>query len=79
MTENLLIHKGNKEDKYKTLLPQIASLLEGENDLIAAMANVAAALALSPNASWLAASSCRACQKSESLALHLEQNAAASF
>ncbi len=44
MTENLLIHKGNKEDKYKTLLPQIASLLEGENDLIAAMANVAAAL-----------------------------------
>jgi L-methionine (R)-S-oxide reductase len=44
MTENLLIHKGNKEDRYKTLLPQIASLLEGENDLIAAMANVAAAL-----------------------------------
>lgn len=44
MTENLLIHKGNKEDKYKTLLPQIAFLLEGENDLIAAMANVAAAL-----------------------------------
>ena len=44
MTENLLINKGNKDDRYATLLPQLASLLEGENDLVAAMANVAAAL-----------------------------------
>lgn len=44
MSENLLIHKGNKQQKYETLLPQIESLLENETDLIAAMANTAAAL-----------------------------------
>ena len=33
-----------KEEKYQTLLPQIAALVEGETDLIAKMANVAAAL-----------------------------------
>ena len=34
----------NKEDKYKALLPQIESLVSGETDLIANMANIAAAL-----------------------------------
>ena len=33
-----------KTDKYKSLLPQIAALVEGESDMIAKMANVAAAL-----------------------------------
>ncbi len=33
-----------KAEKYKSLLPQIAALVEGESDMIAKMANVAAAL-----------------------------------
>jgi L-methionine (R)-S-oxide reductase len=33
-----------KEEKYKSLLPQIESLVEGENDLIANVANIVAAL-----------------------------------
>jgi len=33
-----------KAEKYKSLLPQIAALVEGEPDMIAKMANVAAAL-----------------------------------
>ncbi|MBQ6070434.1 MAG: GAF domain-containing protein [Bacteroidales bacterium] len=33
-----------KTDKYKSLLPQIAALVEGESDMIAKMANAAAAL-----------------------------------
>ena len=44
MAEDLTIIKGTKEDQYSNLLPQIESLLFGENDLIANMANVAAAL-----------------------------------
>lgn len=44
MAENLIVSSGNKEEKYQTLLPQLKSLLEGETDLIANMANVAAAL-----------------------------------
>ena len=34
----------NKIEKYKTLQPQIESLVAGETDAIANMANVAAAL-----------------------------------
>lgn len=33
-----------KEDKYRSLLPQVKSLCEGEDDMIAKMANVAALL-----------------------------------
>jgi GAF domain-containing protein len=44
MAEDLKITKGPKEDQYKALLPQIKGLLEGETDLIANLANVAAAL-----------------------------------
>ena len=35
---------GTKEEQYKSLLPQIKALLEGEEDLVANMANVVAAL-----------------------------------
>lgn len=42
MAENLLIAEGGKEQKYALLYKQIASLVEGENDTIANMANVAA-------------------------------------
>jgi L-methionine (R)-S-oxide reductase len=34
----------SKEEKYKSLLPQIESLVEGEDDLIANIANIIAAL-----------------------------------
>lgn len=42
MAENLLIAEDGKEEKYALLYKQIASLVEGESDTIANMANVAA-------------------------------------
>ena len=44
MAEDLVIVKGSKEEEYQSLLPQVKGLLTGEADLIANMANVAAAL-----------------------------------
>lgn len=44
MAEDLQIAKGTKEEQYQTLIPQIEGLLTGETDLVANMANVAAAL-----------------------------------
>lgn len=44
MAEDLTIIKGSKEEQYAGLLPQIEGLIFGENDLIANLANVAAAL-----------------------------------
>lgn len=44
MAEDLTIVTGTKEEQYKALLPQVKALLEGEPDLIANLANVAAAL-----------------------------------
>lgn len=44
MAEDLTIIKGSKEAQYQNLLPQLKGLLEGEEDLIANLANVAAAL-----------------------------------
>ena len=38
------IASGTKEEQYEALLPQLKGLLEGEKDLIANLANVAAAL-----------------------------------
>ena len=44
MAEDLSIIQGTKEEQYKTLLPQIKALIEGEPDLIANLANICAAL-----------------------------------
>lgn len=44
MAEDLTIITGNKTEQYQSLIPQIKGLLEGETDLIANLANVAAAL-----------------------------------
>ncbi len=44
MAEDLQITKGTKEEKYMAIIPQIRALLEGEDDLIANLANVAGAL-----------------------------------
>jgi L-methionine (R)-S-oxide reductase len=44
MAEELNITGSTREEKYKSLLPQIDSLLEGETDAVANAANIAAAL-----------------------------------
>jgi L-methionine (R)-S-oxide reductase len=44
MAEDLSIVKGTKEEQYLNLFPQVESLLYGETDLVANLANVAAAL-----------------------------------
>lgn len=53
MAENLIIAKGSKQEQYETLLPQIISLVEGESDPIANMANMAAALKQTFNFFWV--------------------------
>jgi GAF domain-containing protein len=44
MAEDLQIATGTKQEQYEALLPQIKGMLEGETDLVANLANVAAAL-----------------------------------
>lgn len=44
MAHDITISEGTKEDKYRVLLPQIKALLEGEDDMVARMANAAAAI-----------------------------------
>ena len=44
MSENLIIKGNNKQELYENLLPQIKALVEGETDMIANMANIAACL-----------------------------------
>ena len=53
MAEDLTIISGNKEDQYESLIPQIKGLLEGETDLIANLATVAAALKEQFNSLWV--------------------------
>ena len=44
MAEDLLIAKGTKEEQYRSVIPQIKALMEGERDLVANLANITAAL-----------------------------------
>src|SRR5688500_5062610 len=44
MAEDLLIAKGTKEEQYRSVIQQIKALMEGEPDLVANLANVAASL-----------------------------------
>ncbi|MCY7420245.1 MAG: GAF domain-containing protein [Chitinophagaceae bacterium] len=44
MAEDLIIIKGTREEQYQSLIQQIQGLLTGEDDLVANLANVAAAL-----------------------------------
>lgn len=53
MAEDLLIAKGSKEEQYQNLLPQIGGLLQGENNQIANLANIAAALKEQFNFFWV--------------------------
>ncbi|WP_293762784.1 GAF domain-containing protein [uncultured Aquitalea sp.] len=52
MAEELKIAAGDKEDKYHELVPQARALVESEDDLIAALANLSAALAGTFNWLW---------------------------
>lgn len=52
--ESLHLSAGDKQARYRELLPQLASLVEGEPDLIANLANLSAALAQGIEAaSWV--------------------------
>ena len=53
MSENLIIKGDSKKELYENLLPQIKALVEGENDMIANMANVAACLKDTFNFWWV--------------------------
>ncbi len=53
MAEDLQIQGTTKEEKYKSLLPQIKALVEAESDLIANLANVCAALKFGFDFFWV--------------------------
>ncbi len=55
MAESINIHAGitGKKEKYESLLPQIKALVEGENDLIANLSNIMAALKYGMNFFWV--------------------------
>ncbi len=53
MAEELIISTGDKEQRYQELLPQIQGLLSGEDDVIANMANMVAALQMTFNWLWV--------------------------
>ena len=44
MAEDLQINSGSKDEQYLSLIPQIKGLIDGEPDLVANLANIAAAL-----------------------------------
>lgn len=53
MAEDLTIIHGNKAEQYISLLPQIKALIDGEPDLTANLANIAAALKEQFNWLWV--------------------------
>lgn len=53
MAENIALAGNTKEERYQSLLPQIEALVLGENDTIANMANICAALKFSFNFFWI--------------------------
>ena len=54
MAEEIFIAKEvSKEEKYKSLIPQIEALIEGETDLIANLANISAALKFGMEFFWV--------------------------
>lgn len=53
MAEDLTIIEGSKVEIYQSLIPQINALLDGEPDLVANLANIAAALKEQFNWLWV--------------------------
>lgn len=54
MAEDLIVStSSDKKERYKILLPQIKSLVDGENDLIANLSNIAGALKQAMGFFWV--------------------------
>lgn len=54
MAENLVISVSTeKKDRYEVLVPQIASLVDGEKDVVANLSNIAAALRQTMGFFWV--------------------------
>ena len=54
MAEELTISQsGSREDRYKTLIPQIESLVASESDVVANLSNITAALKQTFNFFWV--------------------------
>ncbi|MEI9944523.1 MAG: GAF domain-containing protein [Chitinophagaceae bacterium] len=53
MAEDLSIVTGTKEEKYTALIPQLKGLLQGEEDIVANLANITAALKEQFNWLWV--------------------------
>ena len=53
MPEDLTIQTGTKGQQYQSLIPQIKALIEGEEDLIANLANIVGALKEQFNFFWV--------------------------
>jgi len=53
MSEDLNIQTGTKQEQYESLIPQIEGLLNGENNLVANLANISAALKEQFNWWWV--------------------------
>ena len=53
MAEDLVLHQGDKKAQYESLIPQIKGLMTGEDNLIANLGNIAAALKEQFNWLWV--------------------------
>jgi L-methionine (R)-S-oxide reductase len=53
MTESIIVTGLTKKEKYESLLPQIKALVEGENDIIANLANIISALKFGMDYFWV--------------------------
>jgi L-methionine (R)-S-oxide reductase len=54
MAEDLIVSRSaDKKERYQTLIPQLESLVSGENDLIANLSNIAAALKQTHDFFWV--------------------------
>jgi len=53
MAEDLTLHQGTKKEQYISLIPQIKGLMTGEDNLIANLGNIAAALKEQFNWLWV--------------------------
>lgn len=53
MAEELSVATGSKTEQYETLLPQVKAIIEGEEDLIANLANILACLKEQFNWFWV--------------------------
>jgi GAF domain-containing protein len=51
--ELVIVENASKEERYKSLIPQIESLVKGEPDLIANLSNITAALKQTFNFFWV--------------------------